>query len=257
MRILILTQNESLYLPRAFAKVLRELAGEVVCIVSAPAMSTHKGVIRGIVKHVGLFGIKNSFHITMKIIAYRILDLFKKGNGLYSIKSVARSFALPFHEIVKVNTPEFHQIIDLYSPDLLISMSCPQIIGKKVRARFLKGCINVHGAPLPKYRGLMPAFWALRNNEQETAVSVHDLADKLDNGDILLQMKVPITKDDTWDSLVRKTKDAGADALTNVVRLIVSGTVTRKQNSDEEATYFSFPTQADRKVFLAMGRRFF
>ncbi len=119
------------------------------------------------------------------------------------------------------------------------------------------GCINVHGAPLPKYRGMMPSFWALQNGENKTAVTVHDLEAKLDDGDILVQQEVEIAPDETWDSLVRKTKAQGAQALILAIKQIKEGTVHRKANREEDATYYSFPTAKDRKAFLQAGRRFF
>lgn len=103
----------------------------------------------------------------------------------------------------------------------------------------------------------MPAFWVLRNGEAKTATTVHDLGAKLDDGDIILQRKVEITPEDTWDSLVRKTKAAGTQALIEAVEQIKDGSVKRKPNLEEEATYFSFPTAKDRKAFIQAGRRFF
>lgn len=103
----------------------------------------------------------------------------------------------------------------------------------------------------------MPAFWVLRNGETKTAVTVHDLEAKLDDGDILVQREVEITPTETWYSLVQKTKTCGAQALVEAVRQIEAGTVVRKSNREEDATYYSFPTAADRRVFLAAGRRFF
>jgi methionyl-tRNA formyltransferase len=103
----------------------------------------------------------------------------------------------------------------------------------------------------------MPAFWVLRNGESITAVTVHDLADRLDDGDILLQQEVPIKADDTWSSLVSRTKSVGADILVQAIEQIDNGTVQRLPNCDEDATYFSFPTSKDRQVFHAAGRRFF
>ena len=102
----------------------------------------------------------------------------------------------------------------------------------------------------------MPSFWVMRNGETETAVTVHYLEAKLDDGDILIQRKVKIDPDDTWDSLVRKIKTAGAEALIEAIQNIKDGTVKRKPNLEGKATYFSFPTSADKRIFLALGRRF-
>jgi methionyl-tRNA formyltransferase len=223
-------------------------------------MSTHGGVLKGFFRHFALFGWSGTTTMFFRIVAAKLRDLFSRpgANGpFYSLSSVAELFNIPFHAIGKVGSNEFHALIDKYKPDLLISLSCPQIVGKKIRDRFPAGCINVHGAPLPRYRGLMPAFWVLRNGDRSTATTVHDLGEKLDNGDILVQHEVAISPDDTWDSLVRKTKAAGADALVAAVQAIKDGSVSRKPNRDEDAIYYSFPTAEDRKAFFSAGRRFF
>ena len=260
MRIIIFTQEENVYLPDSFARVCAARPKDVVCIISAPAMSTHGGPVAGFLRHARLFGVRGTATLGIRVIRAKLLARLTrpgKDGPFYSISSVASAFGVPYHAVDKVKGAEFLALLDRYQPDLLISISCPQIIGKKVRERFPRGCINVHGAPLPRYRGLMPAFWALRNGEVRTATTVHDLADNLDNGEILVQRAVEIEPPDTWDQLVRKTKAAGVDALLEAIALIEDGSVERKPNPDNEATYFSFPTAEDRRAFLAAGRRFF
>ena len=260
MRILIITQNDNQYLPTAIAKVCMEFQKEISFIVSAPAMSSKGGKIRGFFQHIGLFGPKATLTLGYKVLRTKVLDRFIRSDTsgpFYSIKSVANAFNIPFYEVEKISSPEFHGLIDRYPPDLLVAQSCPQILGKKILDRFPMGAINVHGAPLPRYRGMMPSFWVLRNGETRTASTVHDLAAKLDNGDILAQREVPIAPDDTWDSLVTKTKTAGAEALIEAINQIKAGTVKRKPNPEEDATYFTFPTYKDRKAFLASGKHFF
>jgi methionyl-tRNA formyltransferase len=260
MRIIILTQNENLYLPNSFAAVCKALNSNIVCIVSSPAMSTHGGTIKGFIKLFRLFGIKGTFIMGTRVMRTKLKAAFSHPNSegsFYSIKQVAMAFKIPFYHVYRVKDHEFQDILDKHQPDLLVSISCPQVIGKKIRDKMSMGCINVHGAPLPKYRGLMPAFWTLRNGEIKTAVSVHDLKEKLDNGDIILQREIEILSEDTWDSLVRKTKEAGAQVLVDAVQQIKNGTVKRRSNPEEEATYFSFPTAEDRRAFIKAGRKFF
>lgn len=260
MRLLVLTQNENLYLPNSFATVCKALGSDIVCIASSPAMSTHGGPVKGFIKHLRLFGFKGTWIMGWRIILAKFKAMLTKPNSdgpFYSIKQVADAFKVPYYAISRISDPSFLALIAKYQPQLLISISCPQIIGKKIRDQLPMGCINVHGAPLPKYRGLMPAFWVLRNGEAKTATTVHDLGAKLDDGDIILQREVEILPDDTWDSLVRKNKAAGAQALIDAVRQIKDGSVKRKPNLEKEATYFSFPTAKDRKAFIQTGRRFF
>jgi methionyl-tRNA formyltransferase len=261
MRILILTQEEYLYLPAVFARVCRQLREEVVGIVSMPAMSTHGGPVKGFMRHLSLFGLSGTTRLVARVLNARLHAWWEPKpepeGPFYSIENVARAFNLPFYQVAKAKSAEFDRVLEETKADLLISISCPQIIGRKIRERFSLGCINVHGAPLPKYRGLMPAFWVLRNGEEKTAVTVHDLAAKLDDGQILVQREVTIAPEDSWDSLVKKTKREGADALLEAIEQIRQGTVQRRPNPEEESTYFTFPAAEDRKAFLARGRSFF
>ncbi len=260
MRVILLTQRENLYLPAAIDRVCAAIGDEIVAVVTAPAMSTHGGALRGFWKHVRLFGPADTLRILARMAAARARALVGRTDPEgrpSSIRAAADRYDLRYEHVRNVNGPEFGAICDQTRPELLISMSCPQIIRRATRDRFSRGCINVHGSPLPRYRGLMPAFWVLRNGESATAATVHDLVDRLDDGAILAQKPVAVAPDETWDSLVRKTKAVGADALVGVIDRIRQGRETRRPNRDEQASYFSFPSGADRKVFLQQGRRFF
>jgi len=260
MRILVLTQNENLYLPTALAGICRVRAADLACIVTAPVLGGRGGAVRGLLRHAMLFGLAGTARMAWRVAAAKLrARLHRPGpaGAFHSVPAVARTFAVPSYHVAGVNGREFHRIVDRHRPDLLVSMSCPQIIGRQVRRRFDLGCINVHGAPLPRYRGLMPSFWVLRHGEAATAATVHDLGDRLDNGAILRQRRVAIDPADTWDSLVRKTKAAGARALLEAMDEIEAGTVRRRPNADAGATYFSFPTARDRRAFARRGRRFF
>ena len=260
MRVMVLTQEESVYLPSAIAAVCRHLGGTVRSLVCAPAMSTHGGTLPGLIRHVRLFGLTGTCAYAGRALRAKALSLVTKPNPAgpcHSRSAVARAFGIPFHRVANVNSQDFIDLVGSYGPDLLVSMSCPQIIRERVRGLFPMGAINVHGAPLPRYRGLMPAFWVLRNGEESTAVTVHELGDALDDGAILVQRRVPILESDTWDSLVRRSKAAGAEAVLEAVAAIEDGTVERKANPREDSTYFAFPSPADRRAFLRAGRRFF
>ena len=75
---------------------------------------------------------------------------------------------------------------------MLVSILGNQIFKRKLIDLAPKGCINLHTALLPKYRGLMPTFWALKNNEKNTGVSVFFVDEGIDSGPIIIQKKVVI-----------------------------------------------------------------
>jgi methionyl-tRNA formyltransferase len=260
MRISIFTQDERVYLPGSVATLVETMPEKITSIILSPPMSTHGGAIPGLVKHLPVFGVKGTLVMGWRTIFARIgplLGLKPPGRKYWSIYEVGKKFDVPTFYVENVNSDEMNRILDAHPADILVSVSCPQILRAQLLRRFAHGGINVHSAPLPKYRGLMPGFWILQQDETETAVTVHDLAERLDNGEILLQETISVTKDDTWDSLIRKTKEAAGHALVKAIGQIEAGTVQRSPNRDEESTYFSFPTWSDARLFRRRGRRMF
>jgi methionyl-tRNA formyltransferase len=134
-------------------------------------------------------------------------------------------------------------------------VACPQIFrGELLRLPRL-GCINVHSAMLPNYRGMLPTFWAMVNEERETGVTVHFMSEGIDGGSIILQRTVPIRQDETLLSLMRRTKRVAADLVLEAIKEFEAGTVSPVPNPPDEGTYFSFPTREDVARFRALGRR--
>ena len=110
-----------------------------------------------------------------------------------------------------VNSKESLSTLKSLDADLFISIAA--IIFKR---RFLDiprlGTLNLHTALLPKYRGLMPSFWVLKNKEKQTGVSVFFVDEGIDSGPILVQKKFNIENLSHWD-LVRMTKFLGMEAI--------------------------------------------
>jgi methionyl-tRNA formyltransferase len=119
-----------------------------------------------------------------------------------------------------------------------------------------QGCLNLHTALLPKYRGLMPTFWALKNGEKETGVSVFLVDEGIDSGPIVVQKRVAIGTD-SLERLIRRTKIIGMDAVWEAVERMRSGKFDLLPNPEAEKSYFSFPTRGDVRAFRAAGKRLY
>ena len=109
---------------------------------------------------------------------------------------------------------------------------------------------------LPKYRGLMPTFWALRNNEQYTGVTVFIVDEGIDSGPIVEQHKVEIGKK-TQRELILATKLIGVQLIEMAVNKIVNNELDLQENNADDATYFQYPTRKDVKIFYKNGKKFF
>jgi methionyl-tRNA formyltransferase len=255
MDVTIFTQDDRLYLPRPIEAVVRGLGGRVKCIVVSPVLSTHGSRRRGVARHLPVFGVRGTLSLGARLAWSHVAPT----NGLRprSIADVGARLGVPTYRVERVNSPAMRAVLDRHPTDLLISIACPQVVRARIRSRFPRGGINVHCAPLPRYRGLMPAFWTLLHGETETAVTVHELADRIDDGAILLQRPLAIRPGETWNSLVTRTKALAGVALVDAVLGLEAGTLQSRPNRDEDATYFTFPTWRDAIRFHRRGLRMF
>ncbi|MDB4785619.1 formyltransferase family protein, partial [Akkermansiaceae bacterium] len=146
--------------------------------------------------------------------------------------------------------------IKAYRPDLLVSILGNQIFKSPVLNLAPKGCINLHTALLPKYRGLMPSFWVMKNNEKKTGVSVFFVDEGIDSGPIIVQKEVEIGNK-TQEELIMYTKKLGMEAIAKSINLIQKNEVKLIENDSSKKTYFSFPTRKDVVEFNKSGKKFF
>ena len=254
MRIVIITQDDPFYLPGNLDFLLGNLpqGTEVVgCVVSK----------------VSPFGKKESFLAK----ARRTFRIFGAGFFLrYAFEFLASKLpgrkgvrdVLDEHKVNEVpvtgslNSEESLATLRNLSPDLLISIAGNEIFRKPLIELAPKGCLNLHTALLPKYRGLMPSFWVLRHGETETGVSVFYVDEGIDSGPILVQERIEIGNM-TQRDLIRETKALGMRAIIKAIEKIRDGDTATMPNDAEQSTYFTFPTREDVREFRRAGARFY
>ena len=254
MRIIIITQDDPFYLPENLDYLLRNLpdgAQVVGCVVSK----------------VSPFGKKESFLAK----ARRTLDIFGVGFFLrYSIEFLATK--LPWRRGVRdilqqhgvdeipvtgsLNSEQSLGTLADLKPDLLISIAGNEIFRQPFIELAPLGCLNLHTALLPKYRGLMPSFWVLRNGETETGVSVFYVDEGIDSGPILVQERIAIGNM-TQRELIRESKALGMRAIIKAIEKIRDGDTATMPNDADQSTYFTFPTRDDVRDFRRAGARFY
>jgi len=124
--------------------------------------------------------------------------------------------------------------VDQLAPDCAVVSSYHRILPPALldRCRF----VNVHYAPLPRYRGRANVNWAIINGEPETAVTVHVLVPELDAGPILFQEPVPIGSHDTVADLYRRLNAVQRTALGAAVERHLDGDPGTPQD-ESAATY--------------------
>ena len=103
------------------------------------------------------------------------------------------------------------------SPELIVVAAYGKILPQAVLDIPPKGCLNVHGSLLPKYRGAAPIQWAVINNEPVTGVTIMSMAPGLDTGDMLLKKETPIGQNETAGELFERIAALGAQGLSQAV----------------------------------------
>lgn len=138
---------------------------------------------------------------------------------------------------VKLREKQNIEELEKYEVDVIVVAAFGQILPKEVLDMPKYGCINVHASLLPKYRGASPIQWAILNGDDETGVTTMQMDIGLDDGDILLQKKVPISSEDTGGSLFDKLSKVGADLLVETLHRIEKNDIVRIPQDDEKATH--------------------
>ena len=252
MRLVIITQNEPFYLSQNLNYLINnlknnhEFVGVVISDVSP--FGKKESFIKKFLKQKN-FGLNFFIYYSIKFLFSKIFTI--------SVRTLLNRFNIP--EIIidgSINSKKNIELINSYNPDLLISILGNQIFKKPLLDLAPKGCINLHTAMLPKYRGLMPTFWVMKNNEKYTGVSVFFVDEGIDSGPIIVQEKVEIGNS-TQAQLIMRTKKIGMKLIVKAVNLITENNLVLLPNPESEKTYYSFPTRKDVIEFKKIGKRFF
>jgi methionyl-tRNA formyltransferase len=254
MKIVIITQNEPFYLTKSLKYLLNILPDNVDvvgCVVAdVSPFGKKESFFKKAKKTYDIFGLNFFTYYSFKYLKSK----FKPKNNL---KKFLRSVDIPIIILDKpVNNQSSVSLIKTYNPDLLVSILGNQIFKAPILNLAPKGCINLHTALLPKYRGLMPTFWVMKNNEKKTGVSVFFVDEGIDSGPIIVQTEVEIG-DRTQEELITYTKKIGMEAISKSIDLIQKDKVELIKNDSSQKTYFTFPTKSDVSVFNKIGKQFF
>ena len=253
LRVVFVCPEEPSVMPLFFEKVIPTLRDEIAAIAVVSPIYKRSSWLRQAKRFADAFGVREFVIEALSYVKDKVADRLP-GTRSRSIKRIARSNGLRLLTPESVNGADFLEDLRRLDPDLVISVSCPQIFGRELLEVPRLGCINVHSARLPDYRGVLPTFWVLARGEAETGVTVHFMSPGIDGGDIITQQRVGISADETLHSLMRKCKSVAADAILETVSRFREGTVATLPNPPEEGSYFSFPERDDVRKFKALGR---
>jgi methionyl-tRNA formyltransferase len=152
------------------------------------------------------------------------------------VKLLAQREKIPLLQPLKMKDPEFLQTLAGWKPDLIAVTAFGRILPPAVLSLPPRGCINVHGSLLPKYRGAGPIQWAIINGERETGITTMLMDEGMDTGAMLLQEAIPITDDDTTGTLSPRLAELGGRLLVETIARLKAGTLVPTPQDSSQAT---------------------
>ena len=153
------------------------------------------------------------------------------------VKVLAQEHEIPVYQPTSVKDGTALEIIQELAPELIVVAAYGRILPNSILEYPAKGCINVHSSLLPKFRGAAPIHWAVVSGETETGVTIMHMAQELDAGDIIDQIRTPIDPDESVEAVHDRLAELGGKILVDVVEQIANGTATRTPQDSTQATY--------------------
>lgn len=144
---------------------------------------------------------------------------------------------IPLFQPNKASSPLFSEKLIRFRADLFVVVAYGEILKKHLLDMPLLGCINVHTSLLPKYRGAAPMEFTLLNGDREAGVSVIEMTEKMDAGDILIQKAISISDEINLGELQEQLIEIGGPALFEVIQSFEKGEVKREPQNHAKATY--------------------
>ncbi len=259
MRIEFLTQDDPLYILPFFEEFFRECTGEFeivhVSICRVMGKRSRSKLLRELVH---LYGPLGFFRILGRTAGLRLLGLLpraRRAKRFGTLAQLCRAYQIPFEQIGNPNSEEFVVKFRQRAPDVLVSVACPYILKEPLLKATSLGCVNIHHAPLPRYKGMMPTFWQMYHGEKKVGVTIHYMAPKVDEGAPLLRAELEILPGGSLDHLIQRSKRHGAGCMAKVLRQLAAGTQQVIQWKTAESSLFTFPTLEEIREFHRRGFR--
>lgn len=248
MKILIITMDDPIQTYDFIKKIIdfrqKDIVGVVLTKGDRLTIQKNKSKIEYLISLLLIMGVfaflKNSFKTLMHKVKRKLNKKFPFISDP-TITGYAKNNSLRTWEIKTPNNKEFLNEIRALDIDIIINQSQNILKGELLSIPKI-GTLNRHNALLPKNRGRLTPFWVLYKGETETGVSIHFVTEELDAGEIIVQEKYAVSKNDNFNSLVKKNYEIAPKAMLQALDILEKGDGQFIPNPKELATYNTTPT---------------
>lgn len=153
------------------------------------------------------------------------------------VKELATERGLTVLQPDRIRNPESVELLKKYPADIYVVAAFGQILTREILDIPRYGCINIHASLLPHLRGASPIQHAILGGDKMTGVTIMQMDEGIDTGDILLQESCEISDNDTGGTLFDKLAELGAEMIVKVLPMIEAGTVTPVPQDPDKADH--------------------
>lgn len=164
------------------------------------------------------------------------------------VKQLAVDSQIPVEQPESLKTAEAAQQLAAYKADVMIVAAYGLLLPQAILETPVYGCINIHGSLLPKWRGAAPIHRAIQAGDAETGITIMQMDIGLDTGDILLKSHLPITKNDTGQTIHDALSEKGAEDIVSVLGQLQAGMLKPEKQDEPLATYAHKLSKADAEI---------
>lgn len=165
-----------------------------------------------------------------------------------AVKAVASQLGVPVLQPARAKDPGFIAQVRLLEPDLCVVVAYGQILPRALIDVPRFGCINAHASLLPRWRGAAPIQRAILAGDSETGVTIMQINERMDAGDVLASRRVTIEPEDDAQTLAIKLAAVAADLLENTVSAVSERRAVATPQDEAEATYAPMIRSEERQI---------
>lgn len=164
------------------------------------------------------------------------------------VKDLAIQNGLTVLQPTTLKTEEAQQAIIALNADIMVVAAYGLILPKEVLQIPRLGCLNIHASLLPRWRGAAPIQRAILAGDTETGITIMQMDEGLDTGDMLLKKVCPVTPNDTAETLHDKLALLGAQAIKEVLQKLEHSTLEPERQNAQLATYATKLTKVEAQL---------
>ena len=164
------------------------------------------------------------------------------------VKTLALEHKLPVFQPEKLDAAAIKTLAD-WKPDVIVVAAYGRILPKAVLELPGFGCINIHASLLPRWRGASPVANALVAGDTETGITLMELNEGMDTGDIIVQEKIAIGPDERAPELLERLGQLGAKLLVKTLPLWITRSITAQPQSEDGVTMCQLIEREDGRIF--------